>query len=55
MIRNQHAFTATDLDSIPDQGTKTLQAVQCGQKNTKGLHHCIRGSWLAFIETRHDS
>ena len=28
-----HAFTAEDLGSIPGQGTKIPQAMQCGQKN----------------------
>ena len=32
------AFTAVAWGSIPGQGTKTLQAAQCGQKNKN--HKC---------------
>ena len=32
-----HAFTAEEAGSIPGRGTKILQAVQHGQKNTQPM------------------
>ena len=38
-----HAFTAEGLGSIPGQGTKILQAVQCRQKKKERERHTCKG------------